>query len=111
MAQRVRLRRGKPPPGAVDVTRPPWASPYRAGEPPPRWPRGKPFTDQDAAEAYRLMLAVGHLARLPPGYAVVRRAVVELPGRDLACTCRLSEACHADVLLEYGSLSEVGTAG
>jgi len=33
----------------------------------------------------------------------VKKGLAELRGKNLACWCKLSEACHADVLLELAN--------
>lgn len=110
MGNRIRLSRRKGwrlPEGAVNCARPTkWGNPYKAGEPPPLWPQGKPFTTADAVDCYRLMLAGGQLLNQPPGNLIVRAAMVELPGHDLACWCPLDAPCHVDVLLEYARAGE-----
>ena len=111
MGERIQLSRRKGwrlPEGAVNVARPTkWGNPYRAGSPPPLWPAGKPFTVEDAVECYRLMLAGGHLLNQPPGNLIVRAAMTELVGKDLACWCPPGAPCHGDVLLEYSRAGEV----
>jgi hypothetical protein len=91
MPRRIRLSRkqgARLAPGAVVVARPSkWGNPHRIGL----------LTRAQAISAYRRDLLAG---RLKVSMEDVRR---ELAGRDLACWCRLDEACHADVLIEIAS--------
>lgn len=52
-------------------------------------------TREDAIECYKEMF------RLRPDMA--KKAKKELAGKNLACWCRLDQACHADVLLEIAN--------
>jgi hypothetical protein len=76
-------------------------------ERPPLYPKGKVWDVQAVVDAYRVMLAGGQLMDLPPGNAIVRAAMVELVGKNLACWCPLTYPdgteypCHATVLLSY----------
>lgn len=54
-----------------------------------RWLRGNRFGSRDDERRERI------LAALP-----------NLRGRDLACTCRLDQVCHADILLRWANLPE-----
>ncbi len=87
--RRVRVQgdlfHGRVPDGAVYV-----------GRQAPGLPRSRfanPFKGHGRAEDIRLFCE--HTA---PGLLDAARA--ELGGRDLACWCRLTDPCHADVLLE-----------
>ena len=108
--KRIQLRRTKGwrlPDNAVSVARPTkWGNPYKLDEVPPKFPRSKVWNATEVVEAYRLMLAGGQLLDAPPGNIIVRAAVIELAGRDLACWCALDQPCHADVLLEYANLTQ-----
>ena len=74
--------------GAVMVARPTkWGNPHRIGK----------LTRAEAIAAYRRDLLAGKLK------VTVEDARRELAGRDLACWCRLDEACHADVLIEIAN--------
>ena len=106
--QRIQLRRQKgfrKPAGAVVVTRS------------SRW--GNPFTIADAIDANHTdprRAVVSHFTAwlqghpdYPDVFTVSRRTfdrrwmrehLPELAGRDLACYCSPSDACHADALLE-----------
>jgi Domain of unknown function (DUF4326) len=82
------LFHGRMPDGAVYVgrqapglKRSPFANPFSVREHGP----------EEAVRLYRDYLAAH------PEFAAAARA--ELAGRDLACWCRLSEPCHADILL------------
>ncbi len=67
--------------------------------------------NETAVELYRAWLEHGNTAPYPhPGETgrleALREQVLEdaprgLAGRDLACWCRETDSCHADVLLEY----------
>ncbi len=91
MPRRIRLSRkqgARLAPGAVVVARPSkWGNPFKIGK----------LTRAQAISAYRRDLLAG---KLKVTVADVRR---ELAGRDLACWCRLDEACHADVLIEIAN--------
>jgi hypothetical protein len=89
--RRLRLSRQKGarlPKNAVVVARPTkWGNPYKLG----------PLTRAEIIAAYKRDLLAG---KLRVTVADVRR---ELRGRDLACWCKLDEACHADVLLKIAN--------
>jgi hypothetical protein len=89
--RRLRLSRRKGarlPKGAVVVARPTkWGNPHRIDT----------LSRASAIVAYRRDLIAG---RLRVTVADVQR---ELKGRDLACWCRLDQACHAEVLLEVAN--------
>jgi hypothetical protein len=80
MAQRIQRRRTKGwrmPPGAVYVGRPTrWGNPFRGAEAVPQYAAWFPTSGLD----YR-----------------------ELRGRSLVCWCPLSQACHADILLQIAN--------
>lgn len=99
---RVQLRRTKGwrmPPQCVKVARP------------SRW--GNPFTvaahGVDAVEMFRKWLAGEPLSAgerftfLTDRRAELLARLPELKGKSLACFCPLSDACHADVLLELAN--------
>ena len=70
---------------AVNCARPgKWGNPFRA--------RGT-GTAEDCVNAYRSYLATG-------------TDLTELRGKNLACFCKLSDPCHADVLLELANHQE-----
>lgn len=118
MPQRIRLSRRKAwrkPEGAIVVARPSrWGNPFPVelfgrdlaiglfremvqGTRPSRLLRGLGEDLSDIASREReawLDRLGGHPAEL------ARR---ELAGHDLACWCRLDQACHADVLLEIAN--------
>lgn len=85
------------PGNAVYVGRPTiWGNPFKVDS---------ATTRMCALTQYRLWLA----GRKATGGGGLRRLTVlarlgELRGKDLACWCRLDQACHADVLLEIANL-------
>lgn len=97
--QRRRTKGWRMPEGAVFVGRPtrwgnPWkVDPVRATRPPSNECRA---TAEEVVALYRDWLAYAS----PFTVADVRR---ELGGRDLACWCRLDQACHGDVLLDISN--------
>ena len=100
-AQLSRSKGWRLPPGTVKVDRT-----TRWGNP---WPIGRPGPDGDvmataeqAADRYEMLGLDGDLAVTRED---VRR---ELRGKDLACWCRLDQACHADVLLRVANTEPVG---
>ena len=66
---------------------------YLAGDPVPN-PEHFAYLSVDMAEENGFIWRARHLA--------------ELRGKDLACNCKLSEPCHADVLLELANQPEEG---
>lgn len=87
--QRKRSRGWKMPEGAVYVGRgTKWGNKYRLSD---GWSR------EEAIQKFRADLFAG---RLPCSIEQVQR---HLRGKDLACWCRLEDACHADVLLEVAN--------
>lgn len=98
---RKRTKGWKMPKGAVSVTRPgKWGNPFVVS--PTRKPGSRTGvcyfavqTTEEAVETYREML------KQTP--AMVVEAIAELGGKDLACFCKLTEPCHADVLLEIAN--------
>lgn len=102
--QRIQLRRSKgwrKPAGAVVVSRPSkWGNPWRVGDPHPDPDEGGRAI-RDLAEAVALFeLHAGPLGLYELDREELRR---ELCGRDLACWCRPSAACHANVLLRWAN--------
>lgn len=93
------------PPQCVKVARPGfWGNPFRVGV------HG---TAAECVEAYRLMLTLtgsawlDHLWKygIPEELAQGRRSSLPaLKGKSLACFCKLSDPCHADVLLELANM-------
>jgi hypothetical protein len=83
--QRRRTKGWKMPQNALYVGRP---TPY-----------GNPF---DTAAAFRLWLN-GEIPEHKPQREFILSHVKYLRGIDLACWCRPSEDCHADVLLEMAN--------
>lgn len=87
MPRRFRLSRkrgARKPAGAVVVARPSkWGNPHKIGR----------LTRNQAIDAYKRGVYAGRLAFT---VADVRR---ELKGRDIACWCKLEDACHGDLLM------------
>lgn len=111
MPERVRvcgdLFHGRVPDGAVYVGRAApglrrsyWANPFRPGKvTPENWPA--PFGGVTVVDQEHAVALFRELAYASPGYIEeVRQA---LAGRDLACLCRATQPCHADVLLEIAN--------
>jgi hypothetical protein len=107
--QRTRTKDGGIPSGAIYIGRPGrWGNPCRAIYSPAAgawqadydgvrvgtWPT-RDGANRYATEAYRRLL------RVTPDRVAAARA--ELAGRDLACWCKTSDPCHADVLLEIAN--------
>lgn len=96
--KRIQLRRTKgwrKPEGVVTVSRgTDWGNPFIVGA----W-LDTHFFIQDPMEITRdLAIALYRAYIDKPGWHQQIRH--ELGGKDLACWCRLDQACHADVLLE-----------
>ncbi|MGB8275191.1 MAG: DUF4326 domain-containing protein [Alphaproteobacteria bacterium] len=91
MPKRIQVRRTKGfrlPTGTVYVGRPTkWGNPYRPGP---------HLTREEMVARYRNYLLSNR---------ELMAALDALRGHDLACWCRLDEACHADVLLELANRS------
>lgn len=93
MPERIQMSRQKPwradNPDAIIVSRPShWSNPYTVEE----------YGRHMAVVMYRRDLANSIL-----GPEVYDRIIAELRGHDLACWCKLSDECHADVLLELAN--------
>ena len=85
--QRSRRKGARLPAGVVVVTRPTkWGNPHPLS-----------LGRDEAIRRYREDLLAG---RLPVTVDDVER---ELRGRDIACYCPPTEACHGDVLLEVAN--------
>lgn len=95
MPKRIQRRRSKGwrlPAGAVVVTRPgKWGNPYKVDM------SISHHSPDQCVGRYELHLRTG---KLHISVEDVRR---ELRGKDLACWCRLDQACHADVLLRVAN--------
>lgn len=87
---RVQLKREKGwrmPPNTVKVTRPgKWGNPFKAGP-------GE--TSHFAVSCFR-----DHIREHPE---IAEDSKRELRGKNLACFCKLTHECHADVLLEIAN--------
>jgi hypothetical protein len=102
--QRMRSKGWRMPPNTVYVGRPTvWGNPYKVDTPPPKWPEDEAWGRAEAVRLYELMLAGGWRLRRRPGFEIVRRAMAELEGKNLACWCPIDQPCHADVLLLYAN--------
>ena len=76
-----------------------WGNPFVIGTAYPEEGHSKPITAAQAVALYRDWLTGKTIgARLTRG-----RAMRELRGKDLACSCPLDQPCHADVLLEIAN--------
>jgi hypothetical protein len=90
MPQRIQLKRAKgwrKPADAVVVRRP------------TRW--GNPYPVQVYGRAEALRLFEQDLLALAP--EVLASLLAPLRGKDVACVCRLDEACHGDIWLCYAN--------
>jgi hypothetical protein len=84
--QRKRTKNWKMPPNSVYVGRPSkWGNPIRV-------------TENVSHER-----AVGEFRRIIGGFVNAKEFLAPLRGKDLVCWCKLSEPCHADVLLEIAN--------
>ena len=85
--QRSRRKGARLPAGVVVVTRP------------TRWGNPHPLSlgRDEAVRRYRDDLLAGRLA------VTVEDVKRELRGRDVGCSCPLTEPCHGDVLLEVAN--------
>jgi hypothetical protein len=89
------------PPNTIKVTRPgKWGNPFKVGDrirSDSDQPIAVCFSQAEAVEAFRQLLA-------QPAMEGFREDIRSgLRGKNLACWCRLGEACHADVLLELAN--------
>ena len=100
---RVQLSRKKGwrmPPNTVSVARPTrFGNPFRIGDVKHFGPAysGRDETIRDAEHACRLFRQ--HMFNLRSATELI----APLRGKNLACWCKLSESCHADVLLELAN--------
>ncbi len=97
----VRLKRGvKLPAGAVDVgpgTK--WANPIKRCD-----VETLVSSEPDIAEACKRRGWKAGAALLYRDYLLEKGLdPTELQGKDLVCTCKLSDPCHADVLIELAN--------
>ena len=83
--QQKRLKGWRKPRNTVCVSRPSkWGNPFSVVE----------YGQAKSVAMYRSYLLNGKGKKLP---------VQSLRGKNLACFCKLSEPCHADVLLEIAN--------
>lgn len=93
--QRKRTKGWKIPPNTIVVSRPSrWGNPYRVGD---FDINGKKITRETAIEWYRKWL---YKDLNFCGYKILD----ELKGKNLACWCKLTAKCHADVLLDIANI-------
>lgn len=107
--RRVQLKRTRGwrmPPNTVKVGRPGrWGNRFRVGDkvehiaPPNTIEIIDVRTNEDAVRLYRAWMELN--LKLHPD--IMRAALAELRGKNLACWCRLDGPCHADVLLELAN--------
>jgi len=94
--QRIQLSRRKgwrKPENTVVVARPTrWGNPFPIAE----------LGRERAIAAFRAMLD-DREQRSAMGYPDPEEIRARLAGKNLACWCRLDQACHADVLLEVAN--------
>lgn len=96
------------PPNTVSVTRPgKWGNRWRIGDTAQRFSKEKiceTFTIETAAQAVAVFREdfESHLSN-PKASGVVRAALDDLRGKNLACWCKVGDPCHADVLLELAN--------
>ena len=121
LPHRVQRRRTKGhwlPPDTVSVTRPgKWGNPFQVGVPYTNFdwlaiwlPDQAPFENSPGAEGFvcntiaqALEMFEVHLRKSIECHPEIYN-LSELRGKNLACYCRSSEPCHADILLKYANL-------
>src|SRR5271165_5018315 len=108
MPARIQLKRTKgwrKPSGAIVVCRPSrFGNPFRIGMIVSE--HGVLKTKADCVEVYRewvLLMLSGSYGKRPEQAVLMRKILHDLEGRDLACSCKPGEPCHADVLLELAN--------
>jgi hypothetical protein len=90
-----RTRGWRIPPNTVKVCRPTkWGNPFAVGK---VMDNLLTVDNNHAVARYRYYLVNQFLNPNPLGQ------IAELRGKNLACFCKLSEPCHADVLLEIAN--------
>ena len=110
--QRKRTKGWRMPANTVYVGRgTKWGNPFQIGK--DYWNFGedrfKTVTQQDACDAYRMLLmtdwCTARLLFTVQAQRYKRRVpdIEKLRGKDLACWCPLDQPCHADVLLELAN--------
>jgi hypothetical protein len=108
MPVRIQLKRTKKwrkPPGAIVVCRPSrFGNPFRIGM--FVSDHGVLKTKADCVNVYRewvLLMLSGSYGKRPEQAVLMGKILRDLEGRDLACSCKPGEPCHADVLLELAN--------
>ncbi|HWO40317.1 MAG TPA: DUF4326 domain-containing protein [Candidatus Eisenbacteria bacterium] len=99
-ARRIQLKRTKGwpmPPNTVKVDRSTkWGNPFKVDY--------KGMTPELAVQSFKNLLdEFGEYQISPRVKVTVDDIKGELRGKNLACWCKLSEACHADVLLDIAN--------
>ena len=90
MPKRIKLKRTRgwrKPPDAVVVRRPTL--------------HGNPYPVEVYGRAEAVRLFEQDLLALAP--EVLEALIAPLRGKDVACVCRLDEACHGDIWLRYAN--------
>lgn len=99
--RRSRLKGSKLPPNTVIVTRPTkWGNYFVVGE------------HGDAAQCvakFRAELESEIFGEMNLMRVLMRAALAELRGKNLACWCKLDAPCHADVLLDLANRPQIET--
>lgn len=108
--QRRRTKGWRMPANTVYVGRPTqWGNPWRVGQ----WETGElqadgtnihRITAEEAVENFRFtMCPIEGRPGFVTDFEMAEIDLRPLRGKDLACWCPLSQACHADVLLELAN--------
>ncbi len=97
--QRRRIKGWKMPANTISVTRPgKWGNPYKVGE---EYEAENGFEKiENAQMAVNLYEQSIEFYEFPVPKDQIKK---ELKGKNLACWCRLSEPCHADILLKIAN--------
>lgn len=86
------------PENTVKVSRPgKWGNPFPVGK---EGPLGRVAIDNEGAVGFFADMMRDDELRAIAGYP---RDLTELRGKNLACWCRLDQACHADILLKLAN--------
>jgi hypothetical protein len=105
--QRKRTKGWRMPPNTVYVGRPTkWGNPFTLHYRMKAMGYDRDAAGKECAAIFRECL-IGGDEPMDSDYAErierMRRDIVELRGKDLACWCPLDKPCHADVLLELAN--------